>query len=55
MESMEVLVNTIILQECGYDQALLGLSLSYGADLDRMPEVAHRLSSKDGGHKITKS
>ena len=39
-----------ILNECGYDEALLGLSLSYNQDPELMPNVARKLCHKDGGH-----
>lgn len=39
-----------ILKEAGREEALLGLSLSYNTDVDRMPRVANHLSHKDGGH-----
>ena len=39
-----------ILEEHGYEPALLGLSLSYGQDVAKMPAVARRLASKGNGH-----
>lgn len=39
-----------ILHEAGYEPALVGLSLSHSADLERMPAVAARLAHKGGGH-----
>ncbi len=39
-----------VLDEYGYELALLGLSLSYKQDPKRMPEVARRLALKGGGH-----
>lgn len=39
-----------ILKEYGYEEALLGISLSYNASLDRMPATAIRLTNKDKGH-----
>ena len=39
-----------ILKEYGYEEALLGISLSYNASLDRMPATAIRLANKDKGH-----
>lgn len=39
-----------ILSEHGYDEAILGLSLSYGIAVDRAKEVALKLAVKDGGH-----
>jgi len=38
-----------ILNECGYDEALLGLSLSYNTEKS-MDVVAEKLASRDGGH-----
>lgn len=38
------------LDEHGYSEALLGLSLSRGQSLDKMPVLAERLADKDGGH-----
>ena len=39
-----------VLSEHGYHEAMLGLSLSYGGDLERMPKRADLLVKKDGGH-----
>jgi len=39
-----------ILKECGYEEAMLGLSLSHNQPVSRMPGIAAKLSSKDGGH-----
>ena len=39
-----------ILDEHGYEFAVLGLSLSYRQDPEKMPEVARRLALKGGGH-----
>ncbi|MBL8026842.1 MAG: hypothetical protein JNL74_10555 [Fibrobacteres bacterium] len=39
-----------IIKEAGYDEALLGLSLSYNQGTERMPVVAGKLYSKEGGH-----
>ena len=39
-----------ILREAGYVEAILGLSLSYGTDLETAKETAKRLAPKDGGH-----
>jgi len=39
-----------IIKEAGYDEALLGLSLSYNQEMDRMPVVAGKLYSREGGH-----
>ena len=38
------------MKECGYDEALLGLSLSHGSSLCRMPAAARKLARMDGGH-----
>lgn len=39
-----------ILREAGYDEAILGLSLSYNTTIESAEEVAVRLYDKDGGH-----
>lgn len=39
-----------ILSEHGYDEAMLGLSLSYNQPIEKMENVAIRLAPKDGGH-----
>ena len=39
-----------ILKEAGYEEALLGLSLSFNADVGRMPRTAEALAPKDKGH-----
>lgn len=39
-----------ILKEEGYEEALIGISLSYNAKLERMPERAVQLAKLDGGH-----
>lgn len=39
-----------IITEAGYEQAILGLSLSYGISCDRAKIVALELANKDGGH-----
>ena len=40
-----------ILNESGYKEAMLGLSLSYNvSDFDRIEKVARKLAGKDGGH-----
>jgi len=39
-----------ILNEAGYEQALFGLSLSYKAAIERMPERAAKLAWKQDGH-----
>ncbi|MGD9675770.1 MAG: hypothetical protein AB7V19_03695 [Candidatus Bipolaricaulia bacterium] len=43
-------MNVEVLEEHGYDSALLGLSLSYRQDPERMPAVARRLCSLGEGH-----
>lgn len=43
-------MNIAVLDEAGYEAALLGLSLSHNAPQERMPEVARRLAHKSGGH-----
>lgn len=39
-----------ILKEAGYEEAILGISLSHGSTLERAREVALNLAPKDGGH-----
>ena len=39
-----------VLDERGYESALVGLSLSYRQKPEKMPEVARRLALKGGGH-----
>jgi len=39
-----------IIEEAGYNAAVLGLSISKGATQKRAEEVAQKLSSMDGGH-----
>ena len=39
-----------ILKEYGYIESLLGLSLNKNSDIEKMTEVARRLSNKDAGH-----
>jgi hypothetical protein len=39
-----------ILEEAGYDQAILGISLSHGSTIERAKEVALKLAFQDGGH-----
>lgn len=39
-----------ILKEAGYQEALLGLSLSYNAPAERMHKRAEKLAPLDGGH-----
>jgi hypothetical protein len=43
-------MEVIVLKECGYEEALLGISLSYNADINRMSKTAEKLSDMDGGH-----
>ncbi len=38
------------LNECGYDEALLGISFNKNQPIDNMPRVAQKLCDKDGGH-----
>jgi hypothetical protein len=40
----------MVLREAGYEEALLGLSLSFNQPVDKMEPVATRLCHKDGGH-----
>ena len=46
----EVLMNVVVLKESGYEEALLGISLSYNSDLDRMEKRASTLAHLEGGH-----
>jgi len=39
-----------ILREAGYDEAMLGITLSHGASLERAKEIAPKLALKQGGH-----
>jgi thymidylate synthase ThyX len=39
-----------IIKEVGFEEGILGLSLSRNQSLDKMPNLAFRLSDKDGGH-----
>ena len=39
-----------ILEECGREQALLGLSLSYNKNPSEVEEISLKLAHKDGGH-----
>lgn len=40
-----------ILKECGYEEAVKGIGLSYGIDdFERLELVAKKLCNKDGGH-----
>jgi len=43
------MIRVKVLGEAGYEHALLGLSLSYNVDVDKMPKVAERLSIRDNG------
>ena len=40
----------MILSEHGYEEAMLGLSLSYNTSVERAREVALKLAHKQGGH-----
>jgi hypothetical protein len=39
-----------VLREAGYEEAMLGLSLSWNQAVERMPDVARKLAGLDGGH-----
>ena len=39
-----------VVNESGYTEALLGLSLSHNQPIENMADVALKLASKDGGH-----
>ena len=43
-------MKTTVLNESGYREALLGLSLSYNRDLNKMESVADKLAFKGDGH-----
>lgn len=44
------MIKVQLTEEAGYTSALLGISLSYNADVEKMPSVANRLKDMDGGH-----
>jgi len=39
-----------VLREAGYEETMLGLSLSHNQPVEKMPKVATRLYNKDNGH-----
>ena len=39
-----------VINESGYEQACLGISLSHHSTLERAKQVALKLAHKDGGH-----
>lgn len=43
-------MRVMVLKEEGYDEAMLGLSLSYGITIERAQQVALKLYNKSGGH-----
>jgi len=43
-------VRVDVILEAGYEQAMLGLSLSHKQPVAKMPSVARKLCNKDGGH-----
>lgn len=43
-------MNVKVLEEAGHAEALLGISLSFNSDIDRMWDRAERLAPLDGGH-----
>jgi hypothetical protein len=43
-------MNVFKLKESGYEEALLGLTLSREQPIENMPALAERLADKDGGH-----
>lgn len=45
-----VIMKVSILKEAGYEEACLGISLSYNSTPERAMEVAMKLAPKDGGH-----
>lgn len=44
------MINVTLLNESGFHEAMLGLSLSYGIDISKAYSVALKLYPKDGGH-----
>jgi hypothetical protein len=46
----ESTMKMMILHEAGYDQAALGVSLSYGTTVAKAKEVMESLAIQDGGH-----
>jgi len=50
MEQPKLNMHTRVIKEAGYEEALLGLSLSFNADLERMPKRAEKLAPLDKGH-----
>jgi len=43
-------MNVLVLKESGYEEAMLGVSLSFNSDLDRMENRAKQLAPLDMGH-----
>lgn len=43
-------MNVLVLKESGYEEAMLGISLSFNSDIDRMGSRAERLAPLDMGH-----
>jgi len=43
-------LNVSVIDEAGYDAAMLGISFNKDQDIENMPAVAERLAFKDGGH-----
>ena len=44
------MIKVNVLRECGYDEAALGVSLSYNASTEKMPARMEKLAFKQGGH-----
>lgn len=44
------MMKTKVINESGYEEALLGISLSFNQDIEKMPAVARNLAFKQGGH-----
>lgn len=42
--------STKVINESGYNEALLGVSLSRNAPIENMPKITEKLANKDGGH-----
>ncbi len=43
-------MNITILSEAGYEESLVGLSLSYNQTSERMESISRKLYNKEGGH-----
>jgi len=43
-------MNVSVIKECGYDEAMLGISLSWASDVERSIQIAPNLAHKQCGH-----